>query len=62
MATKRKTVTSGTPTTPNEKRARKMVTITLPPQDLEALDRSAADRGETRSGFILEAVRERIAR
>jgi hypothetical protein len=59
---KRKVATSGTPTRGNEARPTKMVTITMPPQDLEALDLSAAERGESRSGYILEAVRSRIAR
>jgi Ribbon-helix-helix protein, copG family len=48
---------SGTPTTPNSKRHRPMVTITLAPETLERLDAIARQRGLSRSGTIEALVR-----
>jgi DNA-binding TFAR19-related protein (PDSD5 family) len=43
---------SGTATTPNDSRRRKMVTVTLSPEALERLDELAAARAQTRSGTV----------
>ena len=43
---------SGTPTTPNAKRPRPMVTLTLSPEALAKLDELAAKRGQSRSGAV----------
>ena len=48
---------SGTPTTPNAKRTRPMVTITLSPEALARLDAIAAERGRSRSGAVEQLVR-----
>jgi predicted transcriptional regulator len=48
---------SGTPTTPNEKRARPMVTITLSPEAIAKLDQIARERKLTRSGAVEAWVR-----
>lgn len=43
---------SGTPTTPNTKRKRRMTMLTLSPEALARLDEIAAARGQTRSGCV----------
>lgn len=43
---------SGTPTTTNETRKRKMVTLTISPEALARLDEIAAYRGQTRSSAV----------
>jgi predicted transcriptional regulator len=43
---------SGTPTTPNAARKRKMITITLSPEALERLDAIAAACEQSRSGAV----------
>ena len=48
---------SGTPTTPNAKRSRPMVTITMSPEALARLDIIAAERGQTRSAAVEALVR-----
>ena len=48
---------SGPPTTPNAKRTRPMVTITLSTEALARLDAIAAERGQTRSGAVEQLVR-----
>jgi predicted transcriptional regulator len=48
---------SGTPTTPNERRKRPMVTLTLSPEALARLDALAAERGQSRSGAVEQLVR-----
>jgi predicted transcriptional regulator len=48
---------SGTPTMPNERRKRPMVTLTLSPEALARLDALAAERGQTRSGAVEQLVR-----
>jgi hypothetical protein len=48
---------SGTPTTPNAKRTRPMVTLTLSPEALARLDAIASERGQTRSGAVEQLVR-----
>lgn len=48
---------SGTPTTPNADRKRKMVTLTLAPETIAKLDVLARKRGQTRSGAVEEMVR-----
>ena len=48
---------SGTPTTPNERRRRPMITLTLSPEALARLDALAAERGQTRSGAVEQLVR-----
>ena len=48
---------SGTPTTPNGKRKRPMVTLTLSPEALARLDALATERGQTRSGAVEQLVR-----
>jgi Ribbon-helix-helix protein, copG family len=48
---------SGTPTTPNAKRTRPMVTLTLSPEALARLDAIAGERGQTRSGAVEQLVR-----
>ena len=48
---------SGTPTTPNARRTRPMVTLTLSPEALARLDAIAAERGQTRSGAVEQLVR-----
>ena len=48
---------SGTPTTPNAKRTRPMVTLTLSHEALTRLDAIAAERGQTRSGAVEQLVR-----
>ena len=48
---------SGTPTTPNAKRTRPMVTLTLSHEALARLDAIAAERGQTRSGAVEQLVR-----
>jgi len=54
---------SGTPTTPNSKRTRPMVTLTLSREALARLDAIAAERGQTRSGAVEQLVRNvRVAR
>ena len=45
------------PTTPNGKRTRPMVTLTLSPEALARLDAIAAERGQTRSGAVEQLVR-----
>jgi hypothetical protein len=49
---------SGTPTTPNAARARKMVTVTLSPEHIAKADALAARWDETRSGAIGRAIDE----
>jgi hypothetical protein len=44
-------------TTPNAKRSRPMVTITLSPDALACLDTIRAARGQTRSGAIEQLIR-----
>jgi hypothetical protein len=51
-------MSSGTPTTPNEKRARPMVTLTLSPEALAKLGQIARERKLTRSGAV-EAMIQR---
>ena len=54
---------SGTATTPNAKRGRQMVHMTLSPEALARLDVIAAERGQTRSGAVEQLVRNaRLAR
>jgi metal-responsive CopG/Arc/MetJ family transcriptional regulator len=48
---------SGTPTTPNAKRTRPMVTLTLSPEALARLDAIAAERGQSRSGAVEALIR-----
>jgi hypothetical protein len=48
---------SGTATTPNAKRTRPMVTLTLSPEALARLDALAGKRGMTRSGMVEHLVR-----
>lgn len=48
---------SGTPTTPNRKRSRPMVTITLSPDAIARLDEIAKARGTTRSGAVEQLIR-----
>jgi predicted transcriptional regulator len=48
---------SGTPTTPNGRRKRPMVTLTLSPEALARLDDLAAERGQTRSGAVEALIR-----
>jgi len=48
---------SGTPTTPNAKRTRPMVTLTLSPEALARLDAIAAERGQSRSGAVEQLIR-----
>jgi hypothetical protein len=48
---------SGTPTTPNAKRTRPMVTLTLSHEALARLDAIASERGQTRSGAVEQLVR-----
>lgn len=48
---------SGTPTTPNTKRTRPMVTLTLSPEALARLDVIASERGQTRSGCVEQMIR-----
>jgi predicted transcriptional regulator len=48
---------SGTPTTPNAKRTRPMVTLTLSPDALERLDAIASERGQSRSGAVEQLIR-----
>jgi metal-responsive CopG/Arc/MetJ family transcriptional regulator len=48
---------SGTSTTPNAKRTRPMVTLTLSPEALARLDAIAAERGQSRSGAVEALVR-----
>ena len=48
---------SGTATTPNGKRSRPMVTITLSPEALARLDTIASERGQTRSAAVETLVR-----
>jgi hypothetical protein len=48
---------SGTPTTPNGKRMRPMVTLTLSREALARLDAIATERGQTRSGAVEQLVR-----
>ena len=43
---------SGTPTTPNAKRRRPMVVLTLSPEAIAKLDQIAAKRGQSRSGAV----------
>jgi Ribbon-helix-helix protein, copG family len=50
---------SGTSTTPNAARKRKMVTITLSPEALERIDAYAWKRGTSRSG-VIEALSLRL--
>lgn len=48
---------SGTPTTPNAKRTRPMVTLTLSSEALARLDAIALERGQSRSGAVEALVR-----
>lgn len=48
---------SGTPTTPNAKRTKPMVTITLSTEALARLDAIASERGQSRSGAVEALVR-----
>lgn len=48
---------SGTATTPNAKRSRPMVTITLSPEALARLDEIARERGQSRSGAVEQLIR-----
>ena len=48
---------SGTPTTPNGRRKRPMVPLTLSPEALARLDDLAAERGQTRSGAVEALIR-----
>ena len=48
---------SGTPTTPNAKRTRPMVTLTLSPEALARLDLLRSERGQTRSGAVEALIR-----
>ena len=48
---------SGTHTTPNGKRTRPMVTLTLSHEALGRLDALATERGQTRSGAVEQLVR-----
>jgi hypothetical protein len=48
---------SGTPTTPNARRTRPMVTLTLSPEALARLDGLRAERGQTRSGAVEALIR-----
>jgi hypothetical protein len=48
---------SGTPTMPNAKRTRPMVTLTLSPEALARLDTIASQRGQTRSGAVEALIR-----
>lgn len=48
---------SGTATTPNTKRKRPMVMLTLSPEAIAKLDELAAARGETRSGAVEGMIR-----
>ena len=43
---------SGTPTTPNAKRKRPIIQITLSPEAIAKLDELAAARGQSRSGAV----------
>ena len=52
---------SGTPTTPNGKRTRPMVTLTLSPEALARLDAIATERGQTRSGAVEQLSQRAIA-
>ena len=52
-----RTSRSVTPTTPNAKRSRPMVTITMSPEALARLDVIAAERGQTRSAAVETLVR-----
>lgn len=49
---------SGTPTTPNAKRKRKIVQITLAPEERSALDAIASRLGMNRSRTVARLVRE----
>jgi hypothetical protein len=54
---------SGTPTTPNAKRARPLVHLSLSPEAIARLDAIASERGQTRSGAVEQLVRNaRVAR
>jgi metal-responsive CopG/Arc/MetJ family transcriptional regulator len=54
---------SGTATTPNAKRTRPMVTLTLSLEALTRLDAIAAERGQSRSGAVEQLIRNaRLAR
>jgi predicted transcriptional regulator len=44
-------------TTPNARRTRPMVTITLSPEALARLDAIAAERGQSRSGAVEQLIR-----
>ena len=57
-----RTSRSGTPTTPNAKRSRPMVTITMSPEALARLDDIAAERGQTRSAAVEALVRHASVR
>ena len=48
---------SGTPTTPNGKRSRPMVTLTLSPEALARLEAIAIERGQTKSGAVEQLIR-----
>lgn len=48
---------SGTPTTPNARRTRPMITITLSPEAIERLDAIRSALGQTRSGAIDQMIR-----
>ena len=48
---------SGTPTTPNAKRARPMVTLTLSPEAVARLEEIAKARGTTKSGAVEQLIR-----
>ena len=48
---------SGAPTTPNAKRTRPMVTLTLSPEALARLDAIATERGQSRSGAVESLIR-----
>jgi predicted transcriptional regulator len=48
---------SGTPTTPNAKRTRPMVTLTLSPEALARLEAIAEARGTTKSGAVEQLIR-----
>jgi hypothetical protein len=48
---------SGTPTTPNAKRSRPMVTLTLSPEALARLEAIATERGQTKSGAVEQLIR-----
>ena len=48
---------SGTPTTPNAKRTRPMVTLTLSTEALARLDAISAERGQSRSRAVEALIR-----